>query len=58
MGQKYRRYILMANAGDGIPAKVSLPPQWEKEISDVTRAGNRWIVENYHLPLSKYDYPL
>ncbi len=57
-GQKYRRRIFKANAGDGIPAKVSLPPQWEKEISDVTRAGNRWITENYHLPLSKYNYPL
>jgi len=58
MGQKYRHLIFKVNAGDDVQAKVSLPPQWEKEISDVTRAGNRWIVENYHLPLSKYDYPL
>ena len=56
MGQKYRRRIFKENAGDDVQAKVSLPPQWEKEISDVTRVGNRWIVENYHLPLGKYDY--
>ena len=58
MGRQYRRLIFKANAGDRGQAKVSLPPQWEKEISDVTRAGNRWITENYHLPLSKYNYPL
>ena len=58
MGQKYRRLIFRANVGDGVQAKVPLPPQWEKEISDVTRAGNRWIIENYYLPLGKYDYPL
>ena len=57
-GEKYRLRLFMANAGDSVQAKVPLPPQWEKEISDVTRAGNRWIIENYHLPLGKYDYPL
>ena len=54
----FRRRIFKANAGEGVSAKVTLPPHWEKEISDMTRAGNRWIVENCHLPLSKYDYPL
>ena len=57
-GRKYRHRLLMTNEGDGLQAKVSLPPQWEKEISYVTRAGNRWITENYHLSLSKYNYPL
>ncbi len=58
MGRQYRIRLFDANAGDGVPAKVSLPSQWEQRISDATRAGNRWITENYHLPLEKYNYPL
>jgi len=57
-GQRSRRRLFNANAGDSVPAKVSLPWQWEQKISDATRAGNRWIAENYHLPLEKYNYSL
>lgn len=57
-GSQSRRRLIDANAGDGVHAKVSLPSQWERRISDATRAGNRWIAMNYHLYLEKYDYPL
>jgi hypothetical protein len=57
-GQKYRRRLFRTNGGDGVPANVSLPSKWEKEIADVTRVGNRWLVDNYDLSLEKYGYPL
>jgi hypothetical protein len=54
----YRAQILDAKSSDGIPAKVPLPPELKQTILEATRAGNRWIAENYHLPLEKYNYPL
>ena len=57
-GPRSRQRLFGANDGDSVPAKVSLPSQWEQKISDASRAGNRWIAENYPLPLEKYNYPL
>jgi hypothetical protein len=57
-GRHFRRRQLEAKTGDGIRARVSLSPKWEKEISNLTRAGNRWLAENYLLGLSEYGYPL
>jgi hypothetical protein len=57
-GRPYRKRIFMRNADDGIPAKVTLPRQFEKRISDAARDGNRWITENFSLHLEKYNYPL
>lgn len=57
-GVRARRRLLKANAGDGAPARVSLPQHWEPKIADATRSGNRWLVENYHLSLERFNYPL
>ncbi len=58
MGSRFRKHVFDTKAVDGIPARVSLSLQWEQKISDTTRAGNRWIADNYNLPLEKYNYPL
>ncbi len=57
-GLQTRKRLIDANASDGVPARVSLPTQWEQRISDMTLVGNRWIAENYNLSLDKYGYPL
>ena len=43
---------------DGPPAKAVLNDQLIREVSDATRVGHRWLVENLNLPLEKYGYPL
>ncbi len=57
-GLQTRERLIDANAGDGVPARVSLPTQWKQRISDATLEGNRWIAMNYNLSLDKYGYPL
>lgn len=46
------------HSGKGIPAKISLPPEWAEKVADLTREGNRWLAESYNLPLDHYSYPL
>jgi hypothetical protein len=57
-GSDFRRKLLQSNSGDGVAAKITLPDHLVGEISDVTRAGNQWLVDTYNLPLSQYGYPL
>ena len=40
------------------PAKAVLPEELKKKVSDATRVGHRWLVDNLDLPLEKYGYPL
>ncbi len=42
----------------GPPARVAIPKVWKRKISDVTRNGNRWLEQEWGLPLQRYGYPL
>ena len=44
-------------AGD-VPASVELSPGITQQISDAAREDNHWLVDNLHLELEKYGYPL
>ena len=57
-GEKYRRQMYRRNIGDGTPAKVSLPPSLDKNIRNATRSGNRWIADEFNLPLEELGYPV
>lgn len=52
-----RRRAFMRRGG-GPSAKVALTERLEKEISEVSSEGHRWLVNNCALPLEKYGYPL
>jgi len=52
-----RRKTFRSKAG-GPPAKALLTDDLAREISEATREGHRWLVDNFNLPLEKYDYPL
>lgn len=45
-------------ADDGPGARAHLPPEWRERIGELTRPGNRRLVEQWNLPLDRYDYPL
>jgi hypothetical protein len=42
----------------GPPARVDVPHRWQTQIEDLTRAGNRWLRDEWNLPLERYGYPL
>lgn len=56
--RRYRRRQLIGRGKDNKPAKASLSTEWKNMISEQTRVGNRWIVDNFALPLQEYGYPL
>jgi hypothetical protein len=47
----------------GIPVKrgakaiAPISPEWQTEILKVTREGNRWLEEQFGLPLTRHGYP-
>ena len=49
--------IQPAVAGD-VLASVDLSPKISARISDAARAENHWLVDNLHLEMEKYGYPL
>jgi hypothetical protein len=55
---KARKALFGQHVDDGPPAKVVLSRELKQTIENLTRDGNRWLVENCDLPLRKYDYPL
>ena len=56
--RKYRRYVFKAGADNGAPVNIALPTHWKKGIADATRSKNRWIANNYGLPLGEFGYPI
>ena len=40
------------------PAAVDLSPETIQRVSDAVSADNRWLVDNLHLELAEYGYPL
>jgi len=49
--------IQPAVAGD-VLASVDLSPKISERISDAALADNHWLVDNPHLEMEKYGYPL
>ena len=39
-------------------AEIHLPEGWEQRLNELYAAGNQRLVDEYHLPLQKYGYPL
>ncbi|MCJ8329119.1 MAG: sulfotransferase domain-containing protein [Lentisphaeria bacterium] len=54
---KSRKNALRAKKS-GPPAKVILTDHIIQKVSDASREGHRWLVENLNLPLERYGYPL
>ena len=52
-----RRKTFKSKAG-GAPAKAFLTEALTREISEASRQGHRWLVDNCNLPLQRYNYPL
>ena len=52
-----RRKEFMAKEG-GAPAKAFLTERLVEKVSEGSRDGHRWLVENFDLPLERYGYPL
>jgi hypothetical protein len=44
--------------GDGVKVRAPLSEEWQRRISDLTREGNRELVEEWGLPLDRHGYPL
>jgi hypothetical protein len=42
----------------GPKAEIDIPLDWRRRIEDLTREGNRWLAEEWDLPLAKYGYPV
>lgn len=42
----------------GQKLRAEISASWQDKILDLTRAGNRYLVDNWQLPLEKYGYPL
>ena len=42
----------------GQKLRAEISASWQDKILDLTREGNRYLVENWQLPLEKYGYPL
>jgi hypothetical protein len=58
LSSRMRRFLLDRAGKDSPSAKVGLTPALQEKISAETRDGHRWLIENFDLPLDKYDYPL
>ena len=50
--------LLGFDGSSGKKAKVSLPQEYKSIIEDLSRQGNNRFVEEWKLPLDKYNYPL
>jgi hypothetical protein len=56
--QRLRRLLLEKAGNKSSSAKADLTPDLRERIALETRDGHRWLIENFALPLEKYDYPL
>jgi len=57
-----RRWMLGHRTTDGglapPAARTRIPPEWQDRFVELTRPGNRRLVERWRLPLDRYEYPL
>ena len=50
--------VIQTTVADDVPASVVLSPEMIQRLSDAAREDNRWLVDNLHLELEQYGYPL
>ena len=50
--------VIQTDVADDVPASVELSPGITHRISDAMREDNHWLVDNLHLELEQYGYPL
>ena len=50
--------VIQTTVDDDVPASVEISPENTQRISDAVREDNHWLVDNLHLELEKYGYPL
>ncbi len=59
---RQRRKILGIMAGGAAsnpsPARVEIPEKFHRLIAERTCEGNRWLADNWNLPLERHGYPL
>jgi len=49
----------VTKGGPAAPAaRVRIPAHWQERFVELTRAGNRRLMERWNLPLDRYGYPL
>lgn len=62
IGNRRRRHMIgmtpTSRSGDRRPACVEIPPAWRSRIEEATREGNRWLADEWSLPLAQHGYPL
>ncbi|MDQ1351674.1 MAG: hypothetical protein QG657_1979 [Acidobacteriota bacterium] len=49
---------LTKNARRKQDAEVKIPQEWVDRIGELYRTGNRLLIDEYGLPLEKYNYPI
>ena len=52
------RMLGRRGANGSSPARAQVSPEWRERIVELTRPGNRRLVEQWKVPLDRYDYPL
>jgi len=40
----------------GDRARAEISKEWQKRIFEVAREGNRWVEDEFGVPLTKYGY--
>ena len=58
IGFSDRDGVIQSTVADDSPASVESSPQTMQRISDASREGNNWLVNELHLELKKYGYAL
>ena len=58
IGFSDRDGVIQSTVADDSPASVNLAPETLQRISDASREGNNWLVNELHLELGKYGYAL
>jgi len=59
---KKRRKKMLGLNEEGVPflgsekARASISEAWQSKIYELTAEGNRWLEQNFNLPLEKYGY--
>ena len=57
--RRVRAWIIGIRKGKGKePVRAQVSPPWRQRIGEATRHGNRWLEDQWNLPLKRYGYPL
>lgn len=53
-----RRMLGIRTTKPSPAARAHVPPPWKERIAEMTRQGNRRLMQRWNLPLESYGYPL